>query len=41
VIDEIVAAGFTTIVVCNDGSKDATEQIIDTKACEHTHAHIC
>lgn len=31
VIDEIIGAWFTKIIVCNDGSKDTTEKIINEK----------
>lgn len=40
VIDEIVAAWFTTIIICNDGSKDTTESIIHDKATEYPDCRI-
>ncbi len=35
VIDEIIAAWFTKIIVCNDGSKDATEGVINDKIAQY------
>ncbi len=35
VIDEIVAAWFTKIIICNDGSSDSTEYVVEQKAKEH------
>lgn len=40
VIDEIVAGGFRKIVVCDDGSKDATRQIVLAKAAQYPEATI-
>lgn len=40
VIDEIIAAGFGKIVVCNDGSRDATCQIVEAKQIEYPDAII-
>lgn len=40
VIDEIIGAWFTKIVVCNDWSRDATEQVIDEKRIQHKKATI-
>jgi len=40
VIDEIVAAGFTKIIICNDGSSDSTESVVEQKAKEHSNVLI-
>ncbi len=40
VIDSIVHAWYTTIVVANDGSKDSTKDIVQKKQKEYEHARI-
>jgi len=40
VIDEIIGAWFWKIIICNDGSSDATEQIINQKISEYPQATI-
>ncbi len=40
VIDEIIHAWFSTIVICNDGSRDTTAQLIDQKIAEYPNARI-
>jgi polyprenyl-phospho-N-acetylgalactosaminyl synthase len=40
VIEEIIAAWFSTIVVCNDGSSDSTEEVVNEKAKQHTESRI-
>lgn len=40
VIDEIVAAGFSTLIICNDGSKDGTADVIASKQKQYTDCRI-
>ncbi len=40
VIEEIVAAWYHNVVVCNDGSKDTTEQVVEEVAKKHPNCFI-
>ena len=40
VIEEIIAAGFMNIVICNDGSTDSTEEIIENLQQQYAHVRI-
>jgi len=40
VIDEIITAWFSTIVIVNDGSRDDTEGVIDAKIQQYPHIRI-
>jgi hypothetical protein len=40
VIDEIIGAGFHKIIIVNDGSRDATAEVIENKQKEHPHSLV-
>lgn len=40
VIDEIIKAGYSKIVIVNDGSRDGTVAQIEERQEKHPHAHI-
>lgn len=40
VLDEIIQAWFSTIVICNDGSQDDTEQVVLDKSQQYTKKNI-
>ena len=39
-IDEILQAGFSQIVICNDGSRDETEQVVLEKIKQYSDKNI-